>query len=186
MREAVSAQTKQTEEAERERPREAAVAPVAGLSAQAVLGLQRRAGNRATAAMLARRETGKTLNRSSLGDEVKALQSKLNTLSCVHTPLLPDGSYGDLTDKAVREFQQAHPPLKASGQADPETLAAIDAAQAEKQDDTVLAEKCFKLGAASYEQGRFGQAYDYFTRAGELVPERPGVVFSRAQALRRM
>ncbi len=43
----------------------------------------------------------------------------------------------------------------------------------------------FALGAAAYDRRRFGHAYDFFTRAGELA-DRPALLFSRAQALRRL
>lgn len=44
---------------------------------------------------------------------------------------------------------------------------------------------CFDQGAGSYDRGEYGKAYDLFTRAYELSP-RPGLIFSRAQALRRL
>jgi tetratricopeptide (TPR) repeat protein len=43
----------------------------------------------------------------------------------------------------------------------------------------------FLQGAAAYDMGQFGKAYDFFTRASELAP-RASLQFSRAQALRRM
>jgi tetratricopeptide (TPR) repeat protein len=43
----------------------------------------------------------------------------------------------------------------------------------------------FEQGAASYDRGQYGQAYDQFTRAYELSP-RGALLFSRAQALRRL
>jgi tetratricopeptide (TPR) repeat protein len=49
----------------------------------------------------------------------------------------------------------------------------------------VRGRKAFQLGAAAYERGKYGHAYDFFTRAGELV-DRPELLFSRAQALRRL
>ena len=51
--------------------------------------------------------------------------------------------------------------------------------------DAASAKTIFDLGASLYEKGEYGRAYDQFTRAGELV-DRPGIIFSRAQALRRM
>jgi tetratricopeptide (TPR) repeat protein len=50
--------------------------------------------------------------------------------------------------------------------------------------DESAAKTIFDRGAALYEKGDFAHAYDEFTRAGELV-DRPGIIFSRAQALRR-
>jgi len=47
------------------------------------------------------------------------------------------------------------------------------------------AKAIFEQGAASYDNGEYGKAYDQFTLAYELTP-RAGLVFSRAQALRRL
>src|SRR4051794_401739 len=110
---------------------------------------------------------------------------RLNQLDEVATELDPDSKYGPITTKAVRQFQAAHPPLKATGAADAATQAAIAEAVTEPQDATDVARKIFALGATAYAQKKFGHAYAYFTRAGELA-DRPGIVFSRAQALRRM
>jgi tetratricopeptide (TPR) repeat protein len=51
--------------------------------------------------------------------------------------------------------------------------------------DLPEAKKLFTKGAAAYEQGRYGQAYDLFTAASELAP-RSALTFSRAQALRKL
>ena len=51
--------------------------------------------------------------------------------------------------------------------------------------DTTTAKGVFQHGAALYERGDYAHAYDEFTRAGE-VSGRPSLLFSRAQALRRM
>jgi tetratricopeptide (TPR) repeat protein len=51
--------------------------------------------------------------------------------------------------------------------------------------DTEAARTIFQHGSALYDQGDFAHAYDEFTRAGELAA-RPGILFSRAQALRRL
>jgi len=51
--------------------------------------------------------------------------------------------------------------------------------------DAAAAKTIFDKGAALYEQRDFAHAYDEFTRAGELA-DRPGITFSRAQALRRL
>src|SRR4051812_4391428 len=109
---------------------------------------------------------------------------RLNQLDEVATELDPDSKYGPITTKAVRQFQAAHPPLKATGAADAATQAAIAEAVTEPQDATDVARKIFALGATAYAQKKFGHAYAYFTRAGELA-DRPGIVFSRAQALAR-
>ena len=166
---------------------EVQAAPAAPVAAAApLLELQRQVGNRATAAMiLARKEAAKTLRCGATGAEVKDLQMRLDSVDEVPTLLLLDGVFGQNTQQAVKEFQQAHPPLKVTGAVDAATAAEILAAIAEPQDPLVIAKKVFGLGAAAYERGRYGHAYDYFTRAGELAP-RPGLLFSRAQALRRL
>jgi tetratricopeptide (TPR) repeat protein len=51
--------------------------------------------------------------------------------------------------------------------------------------DTAAGKALFDRGAQLYEAGDFAHAYDEFTKAGEVSP-RPGIVFSRAQALRRL
>ena len=86
---------------------------------------------------------------------------------------------------AVRQFQSAHPPLKATGVVDADTEAAIAEAGTEEQDQTEIARKLFALGAKAYERGKYGHAYAFFTRAGELAA-RPALPFSRAQALRKL
>ena len=85
----------------------------------------------------------------------------------------------------MRQFQSAHPPLKATGAADAETQAALAEAMKEDQNQEDIGRKLFALGGRSYERGKYGHAYAFFTRAGELA-DRPGITFSRAQALRRL
>ena len=51
--------------------------------------------------------------------------------------------------------------------------------------DIAAAKGLFERGATFYEAGDFAHAYDEFTKAGEVAP-RPGITFSRAQALRRL
>jgi len=51
--------------------------------------------------------------------------------------------------------------------------------------DTAAAKTIFDRGAALFQKGDFAHAYDEFTRAGELA-DRPGILFSRAQCLRKM
>jgi tetratricopeptide (TPR) repeat protein len=158
------------------------------LTVQGLLGIQRHAGNRAAAALVARAPTateGGTLAMGATGSAVTALQMHLNLLDEVKTELATDGIYGPITTSAVRQFQSAHPPLKATGAADGETQAAIATAMAEPQNDEDVARKLFALGGKSFERGKYGHAYAFFTRAGELA-DRPGIVFSRAQALRRL
>ena len=162
-------------------PRAAMMTP-AGL-----LGLQRQAGNLVTTALLAREPVlaAPALRTGSRGKPVLRLQMHLNLLDEVKQELEIDSMYGPITTRAVREFQTAHTPLKATGVADAATLAAIEEARAEEQDQEAIARKLFNLGGAAYERRKFGHAYGFFTRAGELAP-RPGIVFSRAQALRKL
>ena len=169
------------------------LAPPAPLSAppltvQGLLGIQRHAGNRAAAALVARQPTATkdgTLAMGATGSAVTALQMHLNLLDEVKTELVTDGIYGPITTSAVRQFQSAHPPLKATGAADAETQAAIAEAMKEDQNQEDIGRKLFALGGRSYERGKYGHAYAFFTRAGELA-DRPGITFSRAQALRRL
>jgi tetratricopeptide (TPR) repeat protein len=51
--------------------------------------------------------------------------------------------------------------------------------------DNATAKGIFDKGAAEFEAGDYAHAYDDFTRAGE-VSDRAGILFSRAQALRRL
>jgi tetratricopeptide (TPR) repeat protein len=59
------------------------------------------------------------------------------------------------------------------------------AATGDEAIDLPEARKLFMKGSAAYDKRQFGQAYDYFTMAHELAP-RPALLFSRAQALRRL
>ena len=152
-----------------------------------LLTLQRTAGNRVVGAVLARQvvAAAKTLRQGQVGSEISALQSRLNQLSGVATALAVDGIFGPITAKAVREFKASRPDLPGGSSVDEATQAAISAALLEEQDSTALGRKMFALGAAAYDRRRFGHAYDFFTRAGELA-DRPALLFSRAQALRRL
>ena len=53
-----------------------------------------------------------------------------------------------------------------------------------RSSDTAAAKAIFSKGGALFEAGDYGHAYDEFTRARE-VADRPGILFSRAQALRK-
>jgi tetratricopeptide (TPR) repeat protein len=167
----------------------APAAPLAQLTPPALLALQRRAGNRATTALLAREAATaagpRTLAMWTEGPEVTRLQMNLNLLDEVKTALAVDAIYGPITTKAVKEFQSAHPPLKATGAADAGTQAAIAEAVTEEQRPEDIGRKLFTLGGNAYEKGKYGHAYAFFTRAYELAP-RDNLLFSRAQALRRL
>jgi tetratricopeptide (TPR) repeat protein len=167
-------------------PVQAAPAGVRSAGPHGVLALQRQAGNRATAALvLARREAEpKALREGAKGAEVILLQVHLNQLDEVDVALEADGRFGPITAKALRQFKAAHG-LDAKAEADAATLAAIGLALAEPQEPEKIAAKLFALGAAAYSRGDFAAAYDFFTRTSTLA-DRPGVLFSRAQALRRL
>jgi peptidoglycan hydrolase-like protein with peptidoglycan-binding domain len=173
---------------EQERDQAAPPRPMAAASEPDLLQLQRTVGNRAVSRMvLSRKEAApKILRQGASSDEVGHLQAHLNLLDEVTLALSVDGGFGSQTAKAVRQFQSAHAPLKADGEVGPLTAPAIEAAIEEPQDQLVLAQKMFDLGAAAFERGKFGHAYDFFTRSQELAPDRSGLVFSRAQALRRL
>jgi len=55
----------------------------------------------------------------------------------------------------------------------------------EEEVDNAAAKAIFLKGAAHYEAGRYGHAYDEFTKAYGLSPK-SALVFSRAQALRKL
>ena len=162
-------------------------AVAAPLTPAGLLGIQRHAGNRAAAALVARAPTATatTLAIGATGSKVTSLQMHLNMLDEVKTELAVDAIFGPITQGAVRQFQSAHPPLKATGAVDADTEAAIAEAGTEEQDQTEIARKLFALGAKAYERGKYGHAYAFFTRAGELAA-RPALLFSRAQALRKL
>src|SRR5262245_29443915 len=126
--------------------------PASGV-AQELLTLQRTAGNRAVGAYLARAPVTapKALAQGRRGNEVAALQSRLNQLSDVATALDVDGIFGPITAKAVREFKAKHSGLPAGASVDADTDAAISEALTHDQDQTELARKLFTLGAANYE-----------------------------------
>ena len=138
------------------------LAPPAPLSAppltvQGLLGIQRHAGNRAAAALVARQPTATkdgTLAMGATGSAVTALQMHLNLVDEVKTELVTDGIYGPITTSAVRQFQSAHPPLKATGAADAETQAALAEALKEDQNQEDIGRKLFALGGRSYERGK--------------------------------
>ena len=67
----------------------------------------------------------------------------------------------------------------------PAPEAAIAEAMTDEQNQEDVARKLFALGGRAFERGKFGHAHAFFTRAGELA-DRPGIVFSRAQALRKL
>jgi peptidoglycan hydrolase-like protein with peptidoglycan-binding domain len=87
--------------------------------------LQRTAGNRAVTRALARAvATVPLLRRGSHGEGVRSVQERLNLLGA--TPALAvDGSFGPLTDQAVRFFQASHR-LVVDGIVGPETNPMLD------------------------------------------------------------
>ncbi|MEO8273195.1 MAG: peptidoglycan-binding domain-containing protein [Chloroflexota bacterium] len=125
------------------------------------------------------------LQYGATGDEVRDLQQRLNALQATRVPLAIDGVFGRKTQAAVRKYQEAHPPLSIDGDAGPETWAALDKGEAGagQPGSEAATDDPFELGKAHYAEGRYGRAYDEFTRAyeesGDLV-----FLFNRAQALR--
>jgi tetratricopeptide (TPR) repeat protein len=154
---------------------------------QALLRLQRRAGNRALGGVLSRATTEQAPAMLQWGDHGPAvawLQLHLDQIAAVGAAVDVDWKFGPQTDRAVRQFQRARG-LRVDGIVGPKTAAAIDEALAEAKEDQALARKVFTLGARAYHQHDYGLAYDYFTRAEEIDPL-PAITFSRAQALRQM
>lgn len=95
------------------------------------------------------------LTRTERGNEVKAMQEKLAALGHLGKdgkPVANTGYFGDDTFAAVQDFQRAHG-LKVDGKAGSRTLAAIDAALAQK----THAEPSMR-DAASTDNPRFEQA----------------------------
>src|SRR5215212_3569396 len=100
-----------------ERERDAVAPPRAKEAASEpdLLRLQRVVGNRAVSRMvLACKEAApKVLRQGASSDEVGHRQAHLNRRGEGALALAVDGEFGPLTAKAVRQFQSAHPPLKA-------------------------------------------------------------------------
>jgi peptidoglycan hydrolase-like protein with peptidoglycan-binding domain len=165
--------------------RSAAHAAPAGNVHDRLLELQRSAGNAAVTDLLVQRKAD-SLRMGSHGQDVKELQSAMNHTDEVVVPLAVDGIFGPITDKAVRQFQAAHPPMQVDGIVGPVTRGAIDQAATEDQDAEALARKLFLRATEAYEKKhQYAIAYDLFTRASELAP-RSSVTFARAQSLRRL
>jgi tetratricopeptide (TPR) repeat protein len=111
------------------------------------------------------------------------LQSRLNRAPEVTTLLAVDGKFGAATYRAVKQFQRAHRPLKDDGIVGPLTWSQVEQIPDEPVDKTAMAKKVFDAGKAAFTAGRFGHAYDFFTRAGQLLDE-PVFEYNRAQSLR--
>ena len=181
-----------------------------------VLQLQQRAGNAAVVQLLQRQDAGplgmpdwpsptafaglgpaggpdtatptarKTLRYGAKGDDVSFLQSRLNVAVEVTTHLAVDGIYGGKTTSAVKEFQKAHPPLVVDGVVGPKTWPEVEKVPPQPTvEDEARVKKLFGRGAQEFSAGRYAHAYDFFTRAYEIMP-RAGLVFSRAQSLRKL
>ena len=141
-------------------------------------------GSAATAGGAPAPGTHRQIQQGSTGNDVRALQSALNARSDVAQALDLDGIFGPITDRAVRQLQTANPPLVIDGIAGPDTWAVIDAGPG-TTDDTQLARKVFQRGSDAFDRADFAHARDFFERAYELAP-RPGILFSKGQALRRL
>jgi tetratricopeptide (TPR) repeat protein len=162
-----------------EHPVEAQVRALQATAGNAAFGrfLQRAVAEDATGAASRPKPKapGAILTFGSRGDDVSALQGRLNLLNDANAKLKVDGIFGRKTQAAVRAFQQAHPPLKVDGDAGSETRAEIDRIRSDP----------FELGQAHYAAGRYGRAYDEFSKEYETTRD-PAVLFDRAQALRLM
>jgi tetratricopeptide (TPR) repeat protein len=119
------------------------------------------------------------------GEEVKALQVRLNRVVGGRQKLAVDGIFGRRTQAAVRRFQSANRPLAVDGDAGPDTLAALDRAApwTATDVDTANVTRIFDAGKALYMAGDYGRAYDEFTKAWEINGDL-AVLWNRAQALR--
>jgi tetratricopeptide (TPR) repeat protein len=125
------------------------------------------------------------LQYGATGDEVRGLQERLNGLKATGIPLAVDGVFGRKTQAAVRRYQEAHPPLAIDGDAGPETWAALDKGEPGTDATKPKPDEAdpYALGKAAYAAGRYGMAYDQFTRAYEESGD-IAFLFNRAQALR--
>ena len=129
----------------------------------------------------------KTVRYGSEGDDVLYLQSRLNRAPEVTTHLAVDRIFGP---KTRAPCASSRPPIRRSrstawsarrrgrwsrrSRTSPRTTTA-----------TAIAKKLFFRGAAAYDARDYAHAYDFFTQAQESE-YRPTLVFSRAQALRRL
>lgn len=178
-----------------ERPLEARLRTLQATAGNAAVGrfLQREvAGGAGTADAPAAPATHSKLTYDSRGDEVRELQKRLNQANAAEPALVVDGIYGRKTQAAVRVFQRANPPLEIDGDAGPETWAAIDRADASggsntgadsALDTTAGARDPYDVGKEHFAAGRYGEAYDEFTKAYEQSGD-PAFLWNRAQALR--
>lgn len=129
--------------------------------------------------------THSKLQYGARGDEVRDLQQRLNDRKASRIPLVIDGIFGRKTQAAVRRYQETHPPLAVDGDAGPETWAALDKAEPGNQatEPEVTTDDPYELGKAHYAAGRYGQAYDEFSKAYEDTGD-PAFLWNRAQSLR--
>ena len=103
-----------------------------------LLWIQHGAGNRAVAGLVALQRQGPAAGavaaphqeqrRGSHGEEVKQAQRKLSRVQASALPLTEDGTYGQLTEAAVRAFQTANGIAPANGVLRLDTWTPLDAA----------------------------------------------------------
>jgi peptidoglycan hydrolase-like protein with peptidoglycan-binding domain len=103
-----------------------------------LLWIQHGAGNRAVAGLVALQRQGpaagavaaphQELRRGSHGEEVKQAQRKLSRVQASALPLTEDGTYGPLSEAAVRAFQTANGIAPANGVLRLDTWTPLDAA----------------------------------------------------------
>ena len=117
------------------------------------------------------------LKNGMAGDDVKELQSALILLGYSCGSYGADGDFGDCTEMAVRKFQQEHN-CDVDGEAGPQTLAALRAAQADDPADpktvNIVGGDCYVRDAPDKETGKKrGVAYEgaSFSYAGETSAE---------------
>ena len=145
----------------------------------------RRGAGAGTSGGTAATQAHSKLTYGATGDEVRALQERLNGLKATGVPLAIDGIFGRKTQAAVRRYQETHPPLSIDGDAGPETWTALDKGEPGTEDSKPdeVTEDPFEVGKAHYAAGRYGRAYDEFSKAYEDSGD-PALLWDRAQALR--
>lgn len=153
-----------------------------------VMQLQATAGNAAVQQLVQQQADGQgkeeILRYGSRGESVKRLQERLNQSGRAGPELKVDGIFGPLTTAAVREFQEEHPPLDVDGTVGLEVWAELERVgdQGAPMPGASAAD-FFDKGKKLYAAGRYALAYDEFTKAYELDPDR-AYLFNMAQALR--
>jgi tetratricopeptide (TPR) repeat protein len=171
-----------------ERPIEARVRTLQATAGNAAVGqiLQRQARADAEVGGKPDEPQHSLLQYGARGDEVRDLQARLNQAGAARPQLVLDGVFGRKTQAAVRRFQETHPPIAVDGDAGPETWSALDRARTEPVPAADTAQPStdpFDVGREHFRAGRYGRAYDEFTKAYEATAD-PALLWDRAEALR--